>query len=518
MHGAPLDILSARERPWFTARYRGGEVSTEGTPSCQLGHQLDNRTGPTPDGIFVEWHWDGTTLTVRNDRYGIHPLFYACHGGEIRISPSILHVLDGPFPKTLNEPGLAVFFRLGFFIREDTPFEHVHVLPPGSELRWQKGDLQLRRGPRDAPMPAHPVGSFDEAVEEYAALFRQAMKRRAPDGSGFTVPISGGRDSRHILFELLQQGHKPDRTVTVRSRPPSPNEDIRIARILADTLELRHVEIDRPASYFQANLKDIELTHFCGSGHTWLLPVAAYLKGKTHTLYDGLAGSVISGGFQVNERKLALVEAGHTRDLATHLLRENAIEPFLNSTLRPPMARRMNEDLAIERLTEELEGHMEARHPLVSYIFWNRTRRGISLIPYSIMGDVERVFCPYLDHDVFNFLMNLDASYSLGNALHDETIRRSYPEYAHLPYENKDAPRDKGQDYSAYYRRSVREFLGHFLRHPETLRSGLIRSERVLLMVMRDLLKPRCENTWYLQPSLFSLELERAATQGRSPE
>ncbi|MFP4162323.1 MAG: asparagine synthetase B family protein, partial [Ectothiorhodospira sp.] len=166
MHGAPLDILSARERPWFTARYRGGEVSTEGTPSCQLGHQLDNRTGPTPDGIFVEWHWDGTTLTVRNDRYGIHPLFYACHGGEIRISPSILHVLDGPFPKTLNDPGLAVFFRLGFFIREDTPFEHVHVLPPGSELRWQKGDLQLRRGLRDAPMPAHPVGSFDEAVEE----------------------------------------------------------------------------------------------------------------------------------------------------------------------------------------------------------------------------------------------------------------------------------------------------------------------------------------------------------------
>ncbi|MFP4244328.1 MAG: asparagine synthetase B family protein, partial [Ectothiorhodospira sp.] len=199
-------------------------------------------------------------------------------------------------------------------------------------------------------------------------------------------------------------------------------------------------------------------------------------------------------------------------------LRENAIEPFLNSTLRPPMARRMNEALAIERLTKELEGHMEARHPLVSYIFWNRTRRGISLIPYSIMGDVERVFCPYLDHDVFNFLMNLDASYSLGNALHDETIRRSYPEYAHLPYENKDAPRDKGQDYSAYYRRSVREFLGHFLRHPETLRSGLIRSERVLLMLMRDLLKPRCENTWYLQPSLFSLELERAATQGRSPE
>ena len=514
MHTTSLEDLSALDRPWFSARLRGGQVAVEGTPSCQLGHRLGKTGKQTPDGLFVHWHWDGETLTVLNDRYGIYPLFYACYGGEIRISPSILHVLRGSFPKTLNEPGLAVFFRLGFFIREDTPFEHVHALPPGSELRWQNGQLNLRRGPRDAPMPTNPANSFDEAVEEYAALFRQAIERRAPKGSEFTVPISGGRDSRHILFELLRQGHKPDLTVTVRSRPPSPNEDIRIARTLAQELDLRHEEIDRPPSYFKANLKDIELTHFCGSGHTWLLPVAAYLKGKTHTLYDGLAGSVISGGFQVSREKLALARTGNTRDLATYLLRESRIEPFLNATLRPELAKRMSEGLAIERLAEELDLHMDARHPLVSYIFWNRTRRGISLIPFSILGHVERVFCPYLDHDVFNFLMNLDAEHSLGNALHDETIRRTYPLYSHLPFENHQAPRDRGKDYSAYYRRSAREFLGYFLRHPDSLRSDFIRSERVLLMLARDIFNPLCEGTWYLRPSLFSLELERATMQG----
>ncbi|AHK79785.1 hypothetical protein M911_12180 [Ectothiorhodospira haloalkaliphila] len=513
MHNITLENLSAHERPWFSACLRGGEVSVGGTPSCQLGHRLENASGAAPDGVFVDWHWDGNTLTVRNDRYGIYPLFYVCHGGEIRISPSILHVLRGNFPKTLNEPGLAVFFRLGFFIKDDTPFEHVHALPPGSELRWQNGQLNLRRGPRDVPMPTNPANSFDEAVEEYAALFRQAIERRAPRGSEFTVPISGGRDSRHILFELLRQGHKPDLTVTVRSRPPSPNEDIRVARILTQELDLRHEEIDRPPSYFKANLKDIELTHFCGSGHTWLLPVAAYLKGRTHTLYDGLAGSVISGGFQVNQDKLALVKAGNTRELATYLLRENGLESFLKANLRPQIIKNMSEGLAIEQLAQELDTHMDARHPLVSYIFWNRTRRGISLIPFSILSHVDRVFCPYLDHDVFNFLMNLDAEHSLGNALHDETIRRTYPQYAHLPFENHEAPRDRGREYSAYYRRSVREFLGYFLRHPSMLRSEFIRSERVLLMLMRDLLKPHCEGSWYLRPSLFTLELERAAMQ-----
>ncbi|MBK1672748.1 hypothetical protein CKO35_05425 [Ectothiorhodospira shaposhnikovii] len=513
MHSVSLETLSAHERPWFSARLLKGKVSVAGTHSCQLGHRLQNTNGALPDGLFVDWHWDGETLAVRNDRYGIYPLFYACYGGEIRISPCILHVLQGDFPKTINEPGLAIFLRLGFFIREDTPFEHIQVLPPGSELRWQNGLLSLQRGSRAAPLPATPANSFDEAVEAYAALFRKAIERRAPTGSDFTVPISGGRDSRHILFELLRQGHKPSLTVTVRSRPPSANEDIRIARILARELDLRHEEIDRPPSYFKANLKDIELTHFCGSGHTWLLPVSAYLKGRTHTLYDGLAGSVISGGFQVNQAKLDLVRSGNTRDLATYLLRENRIEPFLTATLSPIMAKRMDEGLAIEQLAEELETHMDAHHPLVSYIFWNRTRRCISLIPFSILGHVEQVFCPYLDHDVFNFLMNLDAEHSLGNALHDETIRRTYPEYAHLPFEDHEAPLDKGKDYSGYYRRSVLEFMRYFLRHPAKARSRMIRSERIMLMLARDLFKPHCEQAWYLQPSLFMLELERVASQ-----
>jgi len=508
-----LDTLSSLERPFFSATITSGGVVTEGPHHCLLGHRLDNATKGCKDGLFAEWRWDGAELRVCNDRHGIYPLFYSSQGNEIRVSPSIHHVLGGNTSRELNFAGLSVFLRLGFFIGEDTPFEHVHALPPNATLSWRDGQITLQSGGMDTRTDRYRVKTFDEAVDQYAHLFGQAISRRAPTDNQFTVPISGGRDSRHILFELLRQGHKPGMTLTVEARPPSANEDIRIARLMAKKFDLAHSEIGMPTSYFQANLKDIELTNFCGSGHTWLLPVSAWLKGRTDTLYDGLAGSVLSGGFQVSEKKLSLFRDGKLLELAKVLLRERGTEGFIDNSLRGDFKNKLPEDLAIERLASELAKHADADHPLASYIFWNRTRRGISLIPMSILSHIQNVYCPYLDHDVFDFLMNLDPGYSLNNALHDETIRRNYPEHTDIPFEDHDAPKITGAGYSTYYRQSAREFLAHLASNPARLTSRMLKSERVMMMLLRDLTRRHCEQSWYLQPSLYLLELERAARE-----
>jgi len=507
-----LDVLSALDRPFFAAQYRDGRVHTQGTPRCRLGHHIPRGDRPVDDGIFVHWDWDGERLEVVNDRYGIYPLFYSHQMGGICISPSIHHVLGEDMPRTLDTGALAVFYRLGFFIGEDTPFELVRILPPGSRLTWQDEKLSLIRGSLEAPLPDRPVSSFDEAVTHYGELFAQAIERRPPGQQGFTLPVSGGRDSRHILFELLRQGHQPTRTVTVRMRPPSSNEDIRIARILTEALGLPHEEIDVPTSYFRAHLKDIELTQFC-STHVWPLPVAAHLKGRTNTLYDGLAGSVISGGFQVSEQKLDMFREGRLKELATVLLREAGVESFLHDSLSHDFSAALSDTAAVERLSDELARHQHARNPLVSYIFWNRTRRGVGLIPFALLADIDRVYCPYLDHDVFDFLINLDASYAMGNALHDQAILRGYPEYAHLPFEDKDTPKIAGLDYSAYYRNFILEFVTHLLRHPSSLLSDKVRIPRLMAMLLRDLMRPHCEHSWYVRPMLYTLELERTARE-----
>lgn len=513
MERLDLDFIgSARERPFFSARAVGSGVQTQGTPRCQLGHVLPNHAGHGDDGIFVRWDWDGQRLTVENDRYGIYPLFYSHYGGEIRISPAIQHVLDGDFPGALNYPGLAVFHRLGFFLAEDTPFEHVHVLPPGSRLTWQQGRLDLKRGSREAPRPPAIPRTFDETVETYQELFRQAIKRRPPE-NGYDLALSGGRDSRHIFLELLHQGHKPRHAVTVQGPPPIDNEDVLLASRLAQATGIDHRVVRYEGSYVASVLKDAELTSHCSGPHDWLIALAVYFgEAETECIYDGLAGDVLSGAHQVSGEKLALMQAGRTQELAKLLLRATSGEPAIKACYRPAFVERIHQSLAVERIAAELERHLEAPSPLQSFVFWNRTHRGIAVLPFGLLSKVKTIYCPYLDHDLFDFLMNVNPEYSMQKAFHDETIKRRFPEVSHIPFQATDAKKLSQAEISRHHRACARETLFHLLAKPrQRLRARLLRTERLAAMLIRTILARNPPKPWYLQTLLRGLELERVA-------
>jgi len=509
MTPSSLDQLSPRARPWFAARKTPAGIEAEGTARCRLGHAIPCDGDATPDGIFVHWDWDGSRLTVTNDRYGIYPLFYSDHGGAVRISPSIFHVLDGDFPKALNLPALAVFMRLGHFVGEDTPYEHVHMLPPNSRLTWTEGRATVEHGPR--PAPKRQAGTFDQAVEGYRHYFARAIARRAPPEAGFDLALSGGRDSRHILFELLAQGHRPARTVTVRPYPPLDHEDHRTAQRIARELGLEHHGVDHHPSHHAALLKDIELTSMCSGSHAWLLPLATHLKEHgTTCIYDGLAGDVLSGGLQISHDRLQLIREGRTTELARALLPNATRDRFLDACFRKPLTTAIPRALAVERLATELERHLEQPSPLVSAIFWNRTRRGIALLPFSVLAHVDTVYCPYLDHDLFDFLIGLDPEHTLDNRLHDEVIRRSYPELAHLPYAGSAGGQASPRACDHYYRRAARDAIAHLLRHPRAAASRLVRTERFAAMLLRDMASPRARRPWHLHALLHALCVERS--------
>ena len=143
--------------PFFRARRTAGGFDVEGTLSCELGHRL-----PGGAGIFAAWSWDGERLTVTNDRYGFHPLFYCERDGEIMISPSLVELVRRGAPTGLDDVALALFrsLRYSFFLGGDTAFRHIKLVPPGALFEWDGRLTVQERRPR-------PIGSpMDISREE----------------------------------------------------------------------------------------------------------------------------------------------------------------------------------------------------------------------------------------------------------------------------------------------------------------------------------------------------------------
>ena len=483
---------------------REGQFVTEGTSSCLLGLRREQAGRTMPAGIFASWEWDGKELRVANCRYGMYPLFYCATPNEFRISSSLANLLQQGAPREFDYAALAVFLRLGFFLGEDTPFRSIRLLPPNAVLVWRDGQIDLASNLAQGKL--QPIGRAT-AVDGYASLFRAAIRRRLPRDNEFVVPISGGRDSRHILFELLQAGRRPKFCVTAQHFPPRPNPDLEVAGHLCAALGLRHVVLEHPTSRVRTELRKNVETHFCSEEHAWGLAVADRLKGETRVLYDGIAGDILSASLYQSEEKLNLYYRD-VQGLAHSLLESRTNENVLRRLLTPHYYSSVRPELAVKRLTAELKRHADSPNPMRSFYFWNRTRRAVALLPFGVLKDFQ-VHAPYLDHDLYDFLTSLPPDIILDRQFHTETIRRAYPQYRSIPFENK---RVESIQNRPYFRRLCRELAGVLLRHD---RSALIRSTLVLPRLAAGAVDGNSRWIWWgATRVLFLLQLEEVWRSG----
>jgi asparagine synthase (glutamine-hydrolysing) len=406
-------------------RAEAGGVRVRGAPAARWGQ---------PDGpgrIFAEWAWDGAGLTVRNDRYGMIPLFYWATPRQVAVSPRIADLLAAGAPADLDHDALAVFLRMGFYVGEDTPFAAIRAVPPGVRFRWSPDAFRLDSA---HTLPERRDLTRAQAVDGYIELFRQAMARRAPDAA-YVLPVGGGRDSRHILLELMRQGAPPRLAVTTAKFVPR-DADTRVARRLAAAAEVPHRLVDRPVSQFRAELAANRAQQLCTTEGAWLLPLSRFLRGRTPLTYDGLGGDALSQSPYLHLAREQPWVHGREGELARWLLETGRRDRYLPGLLSAGQAELLGSRRAADRLAAELRRHGAAAVPLRSFYFWNRTRRAIAANTFSLLGrgGALRVHTPFLDHDLYDLLASLPFPVLGDGRFHTETILRAYPRYAHLPF------------------------------------------------------------------------------------
>lgn len=470
------------------------------------------------------WNTTSERLIVWNDWLGCQTLFYRQFADGIAVSTSLVRLLMEDVVPPINYEALSVFIRLGYFLNEDTPFTGICSLPPGGNLRFDSRGISISSS--GYVIPPKSALTRVGAINEYIRLFRNAI-RRTYSGEEFIVPLSGGRDSRHILLECLASGLTPVECVTLHHLPPRVDHDLELAMRLTARAQVPHTILRQSADRIRVEAVNHIATQFCADEHAWYTPLADYLRRAPRRLiYSGLGGDTFSESGRHTPAQTDLAAHGDFSGLAEELLgtedRPDLDEVHARLLLNADLLARCTRAVAKERVAAELEHHSSAAHPMASFLFWNRVRREIALASFQILGAAAPVETPYLEENLFLFLASLPADLVVGQQLHTAVLRCAFPSYADIPFEKEsDAPTPHpkgilpmGRSFGHLSRFAV-DLLWLCIDHRDT---HILRGPEVLKRVFSDLISGRLNAIgWYGPRLLYFLQLEAVLRVLQSP-
>ena len=327
--------------------------------------------------------------------------------------------LDGcDGPPELDPLAITTFALLGSFLGEQTPFAAVRFVRP----------------PRE-PAPAPFAGDEIEACDEFVRLVREyvgALKTRPR-----LHPLSGGRDSRHLLFALDHCGMRPDACLTLATHAVEP--DWAVSSMVTDALGIEHRRFEKRSSGFAYNLAQPAATHLCADEHAWLFPVAETFRAERSVLLDGLLGDVQFNSAGQFPEDLAAIRRGDHREIALRAMQNFA--PASDEAIRgvgallgialPPREE-------VERLvTAQLDGLAGEPNMLAQWWREQRLTRETALVVHDLYAGIDEVHTPYASRRIAAFMRSLPASMTIGRSLHDTAINRGYPQHASIGYTRK---------------------------------------------------------------------------------
>ena len=456
---APVLVLELRDP--------SGQVRVEGPHTHSQGYRLPGEWDGVQEGIWAEWRWDGRELVVRNDRLGCSPLFWFASGPRIGVSPSLLALLPHLGDRGLDDDALAVFLRYRSFIGEDTPFRHVRALAPGSTLRWMDGRVELASlGPVHF---APETGSRQRRQPEYAGVVASAIARALAARPGrVALPLTGGLDSRLLLYSMLEQGRAPDLCLTVHQLPPRDDGDVAFAAGLAAETGVPHLVLAQPEGRLARQLRNLERTHFCTHEHDFYQPVPEYLRREGFEAFlDGIGGDLQAEPNHITQGINRLLDAGRVEEAAASVLGEKYLPAVLTDSAR----RRWSRDRAIAHLLAGLKPFLGDADPWGRFRVYSRTRRNVALLTWSLHLGGAMGLAPFLDREVVELLGPIPWQELGDRTFRVEVLARAYPRWGARPRSGADFSGVGGWRDLLTYGRSILEWGGK-----RALRSDLVRA------------------------------------------
>ncbi len=196
-------------------------------------------------GMFALAVWDrrARRLLLARDRLGKKPLVYhAAPDGGIAFASEFQALFGHPaVPRDVDPRAIDDYLTYTYVPSPRTAYTAVHKLQPGHRLVWEPGTIsvqsywQLRFSEKLAL-------SEDEAIGQFSALFRDAVRRRLISDVPLGAFLSGGMDSSSVVAEMAALSSGPVKTFSIGFGEQDFDE-LRYARQVAERFGTEHHEL-----------------------------------------------------------------------------------------------------------------------------------------------------------------------------------------------------------------------------------------------------------------------------------
>jgi asparagine synthase (glutamine-hydrolysing) len=206
---------------------------------------------------FALYDRERSRLVLVRDRLGVKPLYFHHAAGSLTFASEIKSILHlRPELRCLNPQAVSSFLSYRMVLGDETFFQGITALTPGSLLVWEKGQAARRRY-WQIPDGSAPDDLGEAAyVEQTRHQVLRATQRRLISDVPLGAYLSGGLDSSLLVAAMSRLGANPVKTFSTGFQDADFNE-FAYARQVRDRYQTAHHEIVLQSGKFFSAVPDV---------------------------------------------------------------------------------------------------------------------------------------------------------------------------------------------------------------------------------------------------------------------
>lgn len=386
------------------------------------------------NGNFVLLIYDTTKnkIFIANDRFGLRTHFYWFQDGTLLFAPEIKAILQyKSYIKKLDEEGIACFLAFGEFWDGKTLFKGIKQLPPASLLIYDYNDFTLDKYWVPKHEPDYNL-TEQQIIEMLGKTFGNAVKIRVKENFKYGVSLSGGLDSRVVLFVISQE---KQRKIFAYTFGREDCDEVKLGSKVSKKVNVEHMFLDSsPDLIVQHARQAIWLMDGINYlGVSFIYPLSKSIRNKIDVVLDGFILDVTLGGSFLEKKRLH----SENIDILSRLLFQRRLfndEEFLR--LFNESYYNKIKDIPAQLFNSKFnQVKYDANHPgNINDLFFLNTRHAWFPVGNIQTRDIFEMSHPTVDNDFIDVLLKIPPELRYNHKIYREFLMKFFPELCKIPY------------------------------------------------------------------------------------